>query len=222
MLRLGNVFPAGVVSTHRGLVPTDAVLGGAWTVVLVSEGVLDEGLIKLLQSVVERFTETPAFTPGLILLSRLSVADIRSALGEAFDQCETLDRFYVLGARELHGPDMPWNLVDPLALQIALGSSMPSQGLGVCIIGPDHRVKLSLNLPDAAMLNLAELERSLLALRLTDTSPLATPADWQKGQSMVVKTELSDLEATERYGPIQRIFAYLRFVAMPKSAPDDL
>jgi len=69
----------------------------------------------------------------------------------------------------------------------------------VFIIGPDHKVKLTLTYPASTGRNFQELLRVLDSLQLTANYSVATPADWQDGQDVIVVPSLSDGAARERF-----------------------
>ena len=85
----------------------------------------------------------------------------------------------------------------------------------VFIIGPDKKIRLTLNYPMQVGRNFAEILRALDAVQKTDGAPLSTPADWQPGQDVIVATALDDAEAEARYGQLDKKLPYLRFVKDP-------
>ena len=86
----------------------------------------------------------------------------------------------------------------------------------VYIIGPDKKVKLSMTYPMTVGRNFAEILRALDAVQLTDGKPLATPANWQVGQDVIVALALNDDQARERFGDLDIKLPYLRFAKAPK------
>ena len=80
----------------------------------------------------------------------------------------------------------------------------------VFIIGPDKKLKLSLTYPMSVGRNFAEVLRALDALQLTFNVPLATPANWELGQDVIVALSLNDEQAREKYGAIDIKLPYLR------------
>lgn len=85
----------------------------------------------------------------------------------------------------------------------------------VFIIGPDKKIRLTLNYPMSVGRNFAEILRALDAVQKTDGVPLATPADWLPGQDVIVATALDDAEAEARYGQLDKKLPYLRFAKDP-------
>lgn len=88
----------------------------------------------------------------------------------------------------------------------------------VFIIGPDKKLKLSMTYPMTVGRNFAEVVRALDALQLTAREEVATPANWEVGQDVVVRTSLDDAGAEQRYGTLDRKLPYLRYAKMPGQA----
>ncbi|MEI6798865.1 MAG: peroxiredoxin [Pseudomonadota bacterium] len=86
----------------------------------------------------------------------------------------------------------------------------------VFIVGPDKKVKLTMTYPMSVGRNFAEILRALDAVQLTDGKPLATPANWQAGQDVIVALALNNEQATERFGALDIKLPYLRFAKAPK------
>ncbi len=79
------------------------------------------------------------------------------------------------------------------------------------IIGPDKKIRLILIYPMSVGRNFDEILRALDAIQLTDNAPLATPANWEKGEEVIVALGLSDEEAKEKFGEVDIKLPYLRF-----------
>ena len=74
----------------------------------------------------------------------------------------------------------------------------------VFIIGPDKKLKLSMTYPMTVGRNLGEILRALDGLQLTAREEVATPANWEVGQDVIVRTSLNDEAAEKRYGTLQQ------------------
>jgi thioredoxin-dependent peroxiredoxin len=83
----------------------------------------------------------------------------------------------------------------------------------VFIIGPDKKIKLTLTYPASTGRNFNELLRVLDSLQLTAQHSLATPADWTKGQDLIVTPAVPTDQIKEKYGVEANIVKpYLRYV----------
>lgn len=86
----------------------------------------------------------------------------------------------------------------------------------VYIIGPDKLIKLILQYPMTTGRNFAEILRVIDSMQLTAKHRVATPADWQQGQDVIIVPAVGDEEARRKFP--QGWTApkpYLRIVAQP-------
>ena len=84
------------------------------------------------------------------------------------------------------------------------------------IIGPDKKIRAMIIYPMTVGRNFDEILRALDAIQLTDTNPVATPANWQVGDDVIVVTSLDDDEARAKFGEIDIKLPYLRMAKSPK------
>jgi len=85
----------------------------------------------------------------------------------------------------------------------------------VFVIGPDKKIKLSLTYPMTTGRNFDELLRALDSIQLTAKHQVATPAQWQHGDDVIVTPAVSDEEAERRFGGFEKVLPYLRKTRMP-------
>lgn len=84
------------------------------------------------------------------------------------------------------------------------------------VIGPDKKIKLTISYPMTTGRDFNEVLRAIDSLQLTARHQLATPANWAKGDDVVIVPAVSDEEAGKRFpdgwkAPVP----YLRLVEMP-------
>jgi len=88
----------------------------------------------------------------------------------------------------------------------------------VFIIAPDKTIKLFLTYPMATGRNFAELLRVIDSLQLTSEHKLATPADWQRGDDVIIVPAVRDDEAKTLFPDgWTTVKPYLRKVPDPKA-----
>ena len=88
----------------------------------------------------------------------------------------------------------------------------------VFIIGPDKKVRLTMTYPMSVGRNFAEIIRALDAVQKTDGASIATPADWQPGNDVIVGLGVDDEAARQQFGDIDIKFPYLRFTKDPATS----
>lgn len=86
----------------------------------------------------------------------------------------------------------------------------------VYIIGPDKRIKLMLTYPMTTGRNFDEILRTLDSMQLTAEHQVATPANWNQGEDVIIVPAVSNEQAAERYPQgWKTLKPYLRLVSQP-------
>lgn len=85
----------------------------------------------------------------------------------------------------------------------------------VFIIGPDKKLKLSMTYPMNVGRNFAEVLRALDALQLATRNGVATPANWNVGDDVIIPMAVSNADAAAKYGEYETVLPYLRKTKMP-------
>ena len=84
----------------------------------------------------------------------------------------------------------------------------------VFIIGPDKQLKLAMTYPMSVGRNFAEVLRALDALQ-TAAKGVATPANWNVGEDVIIPTSVSDEDAKVKFGEFETLLPYLRKARAP-------
>ena len=86
----------------------------------------------------------------------------------------------------------------------------------VFIIGPDKKIKLMITYPASTGRNFLEILRVIDSLQLTANYNVATPANWEDGQNVVIAPNISDEDATVKFPKgYNKIKYYLRMTPQP-------
>jgi alkyl hydroperoxide reductase subunit AhpC len=80
----------------------------------------------------------------------------------------------------------------------------------VFIIGPDKQLKLSMTYPMTVGRNFAEVLRALDGLQTSSSRGVATPANWNVGDDVIIPTALNDADAKAKFGDFTTVLPYLR------------
>jgi alkyl hydroperoxide reductase subunit AhpC len=86
----------------------------------------------------------------------------------------------------------------------------------VFVIGPDKKVKLILVYPMTTGRNFDEVLRVIDSLQLTAKHRVATPAQWQQGDDVIIAGSVSNDEAKEIFGQWEEPRPYIRIVPQPQ------
>ncbi|MCH7990990.1 MAG: peroxiredoxin [Gemmatimonadetes bacterium] len=86
----------------------------------------------------------------------------------------------------------------------------------VFVIGPDKKIKATLTYPMSTGRNFTEILRLLDSCQLTAEKQLATPANWEQGDDVIISPAVSDEEAKERFPDgWKQPLPYIRLVPQP-------
>jgi len=86
----------------------------------------------------------------------------------------------------------------------------------VFVVGPDKKIKLFLTYPMATGRNFHELLRVIDSMQLTAKHKVATPADWKKGEEVIIVPAVKEEEAKKLFpGGWKTLKPYLRKVPDP-------
>jgi len=129
-----------------------------------------------------------------------------------------------------HAPNFP--MIGDTTLDIAKQYGMlPASTEGTCegrtamnnqtvrtvfVIGPDKKLKLMISYPMTTGRNFHEVLRVIDSLQLTANHKVATPANWEPGEDVIIAGSVSDEDAKKAYPQGWRApKPYLRFVPQP-------
>ncbi len=86
----------------------------------------------------------------------------------------------------------------------------------VYVIGPDKKVKLVITYPASTGRNFEEILRVIDSLQLTSKYSVATPANWEQGQDVIIGASVTDEEAKQKFpNGWTTLKPYLRVVPQP-------
>ena len=92
-----------------------------------------------------------------------------------------------------------------------------STARSVFFIGPDKKIKATLTYPMSTGRNFFELLRVLDSIRLTAAEQVATPANWNDGDDVIILPSISDEDAAKKYTDGWKSpLPYIRVVKQPK------
>ncbi len=102
-----------------------------------------------------------------------------------------------------------YDLIHPNASETATVRS-------VFVIGPDKKIKLTITYPASTGRNFNEILRVIDSLQLTANYQVATPANWEHGQDVVITPGVKDEEIEGKFPKGHtRVKPYLRYTPQP-------
>lgn len=92
-------------------------------------------------------------------------------------------------------------------------SGLPLTVRSVFVIDNPYKiVRLILTYPASCGRNFNEILRCIDSLMVTDKNQVATPADWNKGDPLLVAPSVTTEDAKKKYGEVHEVKPYYRIV----------
>jgi alkyl hydroperoxide reductase subunit AhpC len=84
------------------------------------------------------------------------------------------------------------------------------------VIGPDKKIKLIITYPASTGRNFNEVLRVIDSLQLTANYSVATPANWNTGEDVIVALSVSTEDAIKKFSKgVKIVKPYLRYTPQP-------
>jgi alkyl hydroperoxide reductase subunit AhpC len=176
---------------------------------------------------------TPVCTTELGYMARIEPDFARrntKVIGLSVDPVENHSK-WAADIEETQGARVNYPMIGDTELAVAkLYNMLPAEEAGTCegrtaatnatvrsvfIIGPDKKIKLMLTYPMTTGRNFDEILRVLDSMQLTAEHRMATPANWQNGQDIIITGAVSNEEADRIFPGYKTVKPYLRTAAQP-------
>jgi alkyl hydroperoxide reductase subunit AhpC len=215
-LRLGSTAPDFEAMTTEGPIRFHEWIGDSWAVLFSHPKDFTPVCTTELGAMAKL---KPAFERRGVKILGLSVDPVQSHEAWAVDIQESQGRrpnFPIVAdtdfaVSKLYGMLPESTSGDPLERTPADNQTVRT----VFVIGPDKAIKLMLAYPMTTGRNFEEILRAIDSLHLTATHRLATPANWRRGEEVVITSAVSDEEAAKLFPGYRRVLPYLRLTAPP-------
>jgi len=84
----------------------------------------------------------------------------------------------------------------------------------VFLIDPEKKIRMMLTYPMTTGRNFKEIIRVLDSVQLTSKYKVATPANWEKNDKVIIVPAVSDDDAKNTFGDFEKIKPYLRYTKL--------
>jgi alkyl hydroperoxide reductase subunit AhpC len=208
-LRLGDIAPDFTAQTTRGEISFHGWLGDGWGVLFSHPADFTPVCTTELGAVARLKPEFDRRNVKVIGLSADSVESHERWESDIGDVTGTPMNFPMI-ADTGHNVSRLYDMIHP---EVSETTTVRS----VFVIGPDKKIKLILIYPMSTGRNFAEILRAIDSLQLTAVQPVATPADWEPGNDVIVGLAVDDDAAKERFGELRIVKPYLRYIGDPSA-----
>ncbi|WP_312138851.1 peroxiredoxin [Sphingobacterium sp.] len=207
-LRLGDLAPNFQAKTTVGDIDFYEYIDGSWAVLYSHPSDYTPVCTTELGRTAKLKSEFDKRNVKVLALSVDSVEDHHGWIKDINDTQHTEVNFPIIADEDKHIAEL-YDMIHPNASATATVRS-------VFVIGPDKKVKLTLTYPASTGRNFQEILRVIDSLQLTDQYQVATPADWNDGEDVIVvpaiKTEEIPAKFPKGYTEIR---PYLRTTPQP-------
>lgn len=207
-LRLGDIAPDFEADTTQGHIHFHEWLGDSW------------GLL---------FSHPADFTPvcttelgkTALLKGEFEKRNVK-VLAVSVDDLDSHNR-WIPDINEVTGSDVNFPIIADEGRKVAElydmihpNASEKATVRSVFVIGPDKKIKLTLTYPASTGRNFNEILRVIDSLQLTANHSVATPADWQDGEDVIVVPAVSTEDAQKKFPKgLNIVKPYLRYTPQP-------
>lgn len=215
-LRINDIAPDFSADTSKGPIQFHEWIADSWAVLF---------------SHPKNFT--PVCTTELGAMAGLEAEFTKrgaKVIGISVDPVESHDK-WKSDIKIATGFDVEYPLIGDKELKVAKLYDMLPAGVGdssegrtpadnatvrsVFVIGPDKKIKLILTYPMTTGRNFSEILRAIDSIQLTAKHQVATPANWQQGDDVIITAAVSNEDALERFGSFDTVLPYLRKTKQP-------
>lgn len=208
-IRLGDKAPNFDAETSEGKINLYDYLGDGWGILFSHPADFTPVCTTELGAAAKYKDEFAKRNVKMLALSVDGVASHKEWIKDINETQNTTVNFPIIGDEDKRIADM-YDMIHPNA-------SNTSTVRSVYIIGPDKTIKLMIVYPASTGRNFKELLRVIDSLQLTAYQKVATPADWQEGEDVVIIPSVSNEEAKGLFPKgFKEVKPYLRMTPQPE------
>ena len=216
-LKINSMAPDFTANTQEGNISFHEWLGDSWGVLFSHPKDFTPVCTTELGTLAKMKPEFDARNVKVIGLSVDPVSDHIKWLEDIKDVTGSKPNYPIIADERLEVAKLYNMLEDDAGVESMGRTALDNQTVRtVFIIRPDKRIGLFLTYPMATGRNFNEILRAIDSMQLTANHKVATPANWQKGEDVVILPAVKDEQAKEIYPDgWETVKPYLRKVPDP-------
>lgn len=208
-LRLGDIAPDFSALTTEGNIQFHDWLDNKWAVLFSHPSDFTPVCTTELGATAKLKAEFEKRNAKAIAISVDSVDDHNNWIQDINETQNTEVNFPIIADEDRNVAEL-YGMIHPNASETSTVRS-------VFVIDPDKKIALTLTYPASTGRNFNEILRAIDSLQLTRNHQLATPANWENGEDVVITGSVSNEEAERKYPGFKTIKPYLRTTPFSKS-----
>src|ERR671938_343397 len=199
-LQIGDTAPDFEADTTEGRIRFHEWIGDAWAVLFSHPKDFTPVCTTELGYMAKIKPEFDKRNVKIIGLSVDSAGDHEAWARDIEETQGAAPNYPLIGDPYLTLSQLYWMLADETSGDAKERTPADNQTVrNVFVIGPDKKIKLILVYPMTTGRNFDEVLRVIDSLQLTANHKVATPAQWQQGDDVIIAGSVSDDEAREKY-----------------------
>ena len=216
-LKINSMAPDFTANTQEGNISFHEWLGDSWGVLFSHPKDFTPVCTTELGTLAKMKPEFDARNVKVIGLSVDPVSDHIKWLEDIKDVTGSKPNYPIIADERLEVAKLYNMLEDDAGVESMGRTAVDNQTVRtVFIIRPDKRIGLFLTYPMATGRNFNEILRVIDSMQLTVTHKVATPANWNKGEDVIIVPAVKDDEAKKLYpNGWETLKPYLRKVPDP-------
>ncbi|TIA74402.1 hypothetical protein E3P77_00876 [Wallemia ichthyophaga] len=215
-LHLGSKAPDFTADTTHGRIHLHEYIGNSWTMLFSHPDDYTPVCTTEIGALSKIATE---FTDRRVKLLGLSINDLASHHGWIGDINELYDTqvpFPIISDAQRNVAGL-YDMLDQLDVTNVDTHGAPLTVRSVFVIDPTQTIRMMLTYPASTGRNWSEILRAIDSLQLGDNHRVTTPANWNKGDSVIVHPSLTNDDAEKSFGNLDYKKPYLRMTRDPST-----
>ena len=199
-LRINDIAPDFTTNSTQGEISFHDWIGNGWAVLFSHPKDFTPVCTTELGALAKLESEFSKRNVKVIGLSVDSVNDHNAWLDDIEEVTKTRPTYPIIADSELKIAKLYGMLQTTVEGNSEGRTAVDNQTVRtVFVIGPDKKIKLFLTYPMATGRNFNELLRVIDSLQLTAKHKVATPANWNRGDEVIIVPSVKDEEAKELF-----------------------
>lgn len=215
-LRINSIAPNFTAQTTHGTINFHDWIGDSWAVLFSHPKDFTPVCTTELGVVANLDAEFKKYNTKPIALSVDDVSDHHEWIKDIEQTQNTTVNYPIIGDTDLAVAHLYDMLPADEAGQSSSRTAANNQTVrSVFIIDPGKKIRLILTYPMTTGRNFAEIIRTLYSIQLTEKHKVATPANWQQGEDVIIVPAVSNEDANRLFPGYSTIKPYLRTTKQP-------
>ncbi|TXT16060.1 hypothetical protein VHUM_00563 [Vanrija humicola] len=218
-LRLGDIAPDFEADTSKGPIKFHEYIKDSWAILFSHPDDYTPVCTTELSAVA---LSSADFASRGVKLIGLSANDVESHKGwikdiDALTQGSDPLDFPIVGDKDRKIATL-YDMLDHQDATNIDNKGLPFTVRAVFIIDPKQTIRLTLTYPASTGRNFPEILRVIDSLQLGDKHKITTPANWNKGDKVIVHPSVQGEKVKELFGDdVEVVYPYLRFTSDPST-----